>query len=61
VTATEVKENNKTFDKDELTVNEPKRLIKDKNNKLIAIQIQPEELVTSGKIALQFISLVKSA
>ncbi len=45
-----------TEGKDELTVNDPKRLIKDKNNKLIAIQIQPEELVTSGNINLQFIS-----
>lgn len=53
VTATK---DNKNFDKDELTVNEPKRLIQDKNNKLIAIQIQPEELVTSGSINLQFVS-----
>jgi hypothetical protein len=57
VTATKGKDNNNNFiDKEELTVNNPKRLIKDKNNKLIAIQIQPEELVTSGNINLQFIS-----
>lgn len=59
VTATKGSErdqNDKPIDKEELTVNDPKRLIKDKNNKLIAIQIQPEELVTSGSINLQFIS-----
>ena len=59
VTATkgpERDQNDKPIDKEELTVNDSNRLIKDKNNKLIAIQIQPEELVTSGSINLQFLS-----
>jgi hypothetical protein len=43
---------------EELTVSEPERLLRDKG-KLIAIKIQPEELVVPGTIALQFESPVK--
>ena len=47
-----------TNDQEELTVSEPERLLRDKG-KLIAVKIQPEELVVPGTIALQFESPVK--
>jgi hypothetical protein len=47
-----------TNEQEELTVSEPERLLRDKG-KLIAIKIQPEELVVPGTIALQFESPVK--
>ncbi|MBW4643007.1 MAG: baseplate J/gp47 family protein [Goleter apudmare HA4340-LM2] len=47
-----------TNNQEELTVSEPERLVTDKG-KLIAINIQPEELVVPGAMDLQFESPIK--
>lgn len=49
-----------TNKQEELTVSEPDRLLRDNGKlKLIAIKIQPEEIVVSGNIDLKFESPVK--
>lgn len=47
-----------TNKQEELTVSDPDRLLRD-NGQLIAIKIQPEEIVVPGTIALKFESPVK--